>query len=190
MKRDFYTNPRPCALRVLNAFMMTLFHMLTLQSFDSITVNDLCQHAGYPRATFYNYFNDKNDIFDYFMFRIKEYMKKNTPDDEQTFTGFFSTVFDFLFLYEKRINRIIELNEPGSYLFLSIQSFISQAIKKQLTKENFHYNSPLPENLLADYYSQVFLIVLRYRFDGKCTDTKEQLLDIISKLLHEDVAHA
>ncbi|ETJ34337.1 hypothetical protein Q604_UNBC11238G0001, partial [human gut metagenome] len=34
------------------------------------TINELCEKANYPRATFYNYFDDINDLLNYCWPRI------------------------------------------------------------------------------------------------------------------------
>lgn len=39
-----------------------MFELLETQSFDSITVNDICQHAIVSRSTFYTYFADKYEL--------------------------------------------------------------------------------------------------------------------------------
>ena len=50
------------AKRTLNDFMCTMFTMLSEKNFEEITVGELCKCANYPRATFYNYFDDKFDL--------------------------------------------------------------------------------------------------------------------------------
>lgn len=39
--------------------------LLSEKSFEEITVGQLCEAAQYPRATFYNYFDDKYDLLGY-----------------------------------------------------------------------------------------------------------------------------
>ncbi|MGY3750166.1 TetR/AcrR family transcriptional regulator C-terminal domain-containing protein [Vagococcus acidifermentans] len=40
----------------------TMLELLESQSFDDITVNDICQSAMISRSTFYSYFNDKYEL--------------------------------------------------------------------------------------------------------------------------------
>ena len=42
-----------------------MFMLLSEKSFEEITVRQLCEAAQYPRATFYNYFDDKYDLLGY-----------------------------------------------------------------------------------------------------------------------------
>ena len=53
------------AKRTLNDFMCTMFTMLSEKNFEEITGGELCKCANYPRATFYNYFDDKFDLLNY-----------------------------------------------------------------------------------------------------------------------------
>ena len=53
------------ARRTLKAFRIAMFEELSEKEFDKITVNDICQRSEYPRATFYNYFDDKLDLLQY-----------------------------------------------------------------------------------------------------------------------------
>ena len=53
------------ANRTLKIFSDTLFKLLTEKAFENITVNEICEKASIPRATFYNYFDDKYDLMSY-----------------------------------------------------------------------------------------------------------------------------
>ena len=53
------------AMRTLDAFSSTMFDLLETKSFETIMVSELCSLSNYPRATFYNYFEDKYDLLEY-----------------------------------------------------------------------------------------------------------------------------
>ena len=65
MKYDITKRATKGAQRTLEAFSGTMFELLSRKSFEEITVNELCQQSNYPRATFYNYFDDKYDLLNY-----------------------------------------------------------------------------------------------------------------------------
>ena len=46
------------------ALQQSLLALLHNQSFQDISVKDICQHAAIPRRTFYHYFNGKEDLMD------------------------------------------------------------------------------------------------------------------------------
>ena len=62
MKYDITKPLTKGAKRTLEAFSEKMFMLLSEKSFEEITVGQLCETAQYPRATFYNYFDDKYDL--------------------------------------------------------------------------------------------------------------------------------
>ena len=62
MKYDITKPLTKGAKRTLDAFSREMFMLLSEKSFEEITVGQLCEAAQYPRATFYNYFDDKYDL--------------------------------------------------------------------------------------------------------------------------------
>jgi AcrR family transcriptional regulator len=65
MKYDMNRNMTRSAARILAAFTSAMAGLASEKPFEEITVQELCAKAGYPRATFYNYFDDKYDLLDY-----------------------------------------------------------------------------------------------------------------------------
>ncbi|GAF36904.1 predicted transcriptional regulator [Lentilactobacillus farraginis DSM 18382 = JCM 14108] len=65
MKYDLSKKPTRGAQRTLTAFFKTMLGLLSKKAFETISVNEICQVSNFPRATFYNYFDDKYDLVDY-----------------------------------------------------------------------------------------------------------------------------
>ncbi|WP_099469232.1 TetR/AcrR family transcriptional regulator [Konateibacter massiliensis] len=65
MKYNLNGKPNRFAQRTLSDFSNALFTLLSKKSFEEITVNELCEISNYPRATFYNYFEDIFDLLNY-----------------------------------------------------------------------------------------------------------------------------
>ena len=72
MKYDHTKKTNRFAARTLKDFSTTMFSLLEEKPFESITVLQICQIANYPRATFYNYFEDKYDLLEYCWSLIKD----------------------------------------------------------------------------------------------------------------------
>lgn len=70
MKYDIRKKTTKGAERTLSAFSNTMFGLLSTNPFEEITVNELCRQSNYPRATFYNYFDDKYDLLNYCWYTI------------------------------------------------------------------------------------------------------------------------
>ncbi len=65
MKYDLSNKTNRFAERTLADFSKTLFKILENKAFEDITVNELCETCNYPRATFYNYFEDIFDLLNW-----------------------------------------------------------------------------------------------------------------------------
>ena len=75
MKYDVSKKLTKGAARVLDAHSKAMFELLASIPFEDITVGKICELSGYPRATFYNYFDDKYDLLDFCMQAISKYVK-------------------------------------------------------------------------------------------------------------------
>jgi AcrR family transcriptional regulator len=51
--------------RTLTSLQKAMLTLLAVKSFEEISVQELCEKAMLPRATFYNYFDDKYDLLGY-----------------------------------------------------------------------------------------------------------------------------
>ncbi len=87
-----------------NALIDSFFSLLRNKSFDSITINEICDNANVTRATFYKHFNDKMSFLAFYFSRMKEkfddlFIKKTAP----------LGTFDYNILYAKElINYLAE----------------------------------------------------------------------------------
>ena len=53
------------ARRTLKALVEAMEQMLAKKDFEQIQIKEICDMSMIPRATFYNYFEDKYDLLDY-----------------------------------------------------------------------------------------------------------------------------
>jgi AcrR family transcriptional regulator len=117
--RGRQTDPRVEATRDrLGAAMWALFQE---KPFDAITVQELLDHAGVARSTFYTYFRDKNDLFvsdlDEFLERIATGLvgRSDAGDRVAPVREFFSHVGESRKLYvtfvaSGRIHEFLDLS--------------------------------------------------------------------------------
>lgn len=189
MKYDLSKHPTRGAQRTLNDFSTTMFQLVSEQSFESINVNQLCQISNYPRATFYNYFDDKYDLLEYCWYVLSEqiYLQQFTqiPSDQVLFV-YFDRIYDLLNEHDSWLNKILKMNPLNSPL---VQSFIDY-FKKQ-TREIFYTcitsETPQPQTvpveLLADHYSNTLLLVLEWIFFKQNSTDKEVAHHYLKTLL-------
>lgn len=98
MKYDLTKPLTRGAKRTLDAFRREMFSRLSEKPFEEITVGELCENAQYPRATFYNYFDDKYDLLNYCWLSLAEEIGLSeyhyAPESQMLFL-YFDRIYSF-----------------------------------------------------------------------------------------------
>lgn len=87
------------AKRFLGATSQAFFTLLCKKPFEQITIGEICEESSYPRATFYNYFDDKYDLLGFFWQFISLHVKyedRGTPLKHATLDLYFDRLYDRL----------------------------------------------------------------------------------------------
>ncbi|MFC6323636.1 TetR/AcrR family transcriptional regulator [Companilactobacillus baiquanensis] len=166
MKIDVTKHLTLGAKRTLKAFRMALFEALGEKEFDKITVNDICKKSEYPRATFYNYFDDKYDLLQYFWSYIgKDILSKisDDSDDEEGIISIFNLLLDFFDRHQDLVKNITKNNGVDSNLWRSMSGYLRQEANK-LVYDYCSTNNQIevPAKLLARFYSDLIIAVLEW----------------------------
>lgn len=64
--------------RTKKLLLDSLMQLLQEHAFEKIGVNDICERAMVHRATFYNHFDDKYDLFNYALSQLEDEMYLST----------------------------------------------------------------------------------------------------------------
>lgn len=177
MKIDVTQHLTLGAKRTLKAFRVALFEALSEKEFDKITVNDICKKSEYPRATFYNYFDDKYDLLQYFWSYIgKDILSKisDDSDDEEGITSIFNLLLDFFNRHQNLVKNITKNNGVDSNLWHSMSGYLRQEANN-LVYDYCETNTQIevPAKLLARFYSDLIIAVLEWcLFEQPDIDTK------------------
>jgi Transcriptional regulator len=105
--------------RTQRAFATAMFDSLAQKPFDKITVNGLCQKADYPRATFYNYFDDKFDLLNFCWFKLGQDTHLDVSDTQKgklTIKETFAQIYKLFKDQQSLLLSIIENNPIDSPL--------------------------------------------------------------------------
>ncbi|MFD0898106.1 TetR/AcrR family transcriptional regulator [Loigolactobacillus binensis] len=173
MKYDLTKKPTRGAQRTLAAFSTTMFELLAQKSFEQISVNEICQLSNFPRATFYNYFDDKYDLVNYCWYTLTQEIhlddvQKITPEQamtpKQALSIFFDRVYQLFTDHSQKLTEILKnntLNGPmvvnfTDYVKLNMQEIIHNCLDLSMV--------PVPLELIADHYSNTVLLVLEWAF--------------------------
>lgn len=186
MKFDITKTPTRGAKRTLSAFKDAMFLLLAQKPFEDITVQALCDEAAYPRATFYNYFDDKYDLLNYCWLWLAEQIHlddyRYIPHDE-ALDVFVERIFDFTAENRERIAQVLTHNVEVGYMFSSFRSFMNvqmSAIFQSCTRADSY---TVPNELLANHYSNTILLVWQWCYLKGTPCTKVQARDYLHCLL-------
>ena len=88
--------------RTKKLLSMALLDIMEDTPFNKISVNDICEKAMVHRATFYNHFYDKEDLFNYILGEIQEEMFNKSVESgtfgssKEMYMDLISNVLDFI----------------------------------------------------------------------------------------------
>lgn len=185
MKYNLENKTNKFAQRTLKSFSETLFGLLEKESFEKITVNEICEISNYPRATFYNYFEDINDLLNYCwesMYQKVQFTdyKKISPDKRLYVS--FDKIYDFMELHEDKFRAIIRKNDDNGTLVYSFKKFLKNKIMTIIKGCNDNTTNNLPEELLAEHYSNILQLIAYWCFSRDEKTIKNQAIDYLKIL--------
>lgn len=190
MKYDLSKKPTRGAQRTLEAFSKTMFQLISEQPFEEINVNQICQISNYPRATFYNYFDDKYDLLEYCWHVLSEEidLQKFTqvPSDQLLFV-YFDRIYDLLYERHAWLKKILKVNPLNAALVLSFIEYLKKQTREIfytcISSESHEQRITIPVELLADHYSNTILLVLEWIFFKQHTTSKTEAHQFLEFLL-------
>lgn len=186
MKYHSYENPTRSAKRVLDSFVSTLLNLLSIKSFDEITVNEISEESSYPRATFYNYFDDKYDLLNYFWYRLALLViQDSVPDGKHDIVPavLFERIYDLLAEHENNITAILSLNSFESYFFVSCKMYLQEVLKQFFSVLPTSADCPIPRELFLEHQCNILLMLLEWRFKRSTQTSKKQIFEYAKFLL-------
>lgn len=186
VKYDVTKKPTKGAQRTLDAFSHALLSLLAERSFERITVNELCERAGYPRATFYNYFDDKYDLLDYGWRRIGAHLRLDeaaTMDAEEGLRVYFDRTYDLCVEHLDAIKRTLAHNAASGYLLNHLRAIMQVEIRAMLRTCPERVVAPIPYELIADHFGNTLFLVLEWSLLGDRRCSKPQAHAYLHHLL-------
>lgn len=172
--------------RTLKAFAEAMFDSLAEKPFDKITVNALCEKADYPRATFYNYFEDKFDLLNFCWFKLGQDIHLNTKViqlDKSTIQDVFAQAYNLFASKQPLLLSIIENNPLDSQLVNHFIQHFTHVVETSI-KLNLDTKDLLtPPELVAQHCSSTVLEILEWIFLGQHKVSLEQAEGYLTELL-------
>ena len=186
MKYDLTKKTNRFAERTLKDFSETLFSLVEKKKFEDITVNELCNACNYPRATFYNYFQDIYDLLDYCWENMSKEIKiqdyKSITPEERT-QVLFERLYTFFEKKKDTVDRIMSNNEIDGAMAESLKRFMLLKIREILSSCGCVKNKNMPLEMITMHYSNTLQMVLEFCFLRKDSISKEEARISIDYLL-------
>ncbi len=185
MKYDLSRTPSRSAKRVLGALSDSLVSILLKKPFEEITVGEICDESGYPRATFYNYFDDKYDLLGFYWYmvfrqiKLEECVQNDVPT---SLFAYFERLYDLLGENKRIIKKLLVNNKRDGYFISSCKTYLASNVKIMLTKLVAEEDSPVPSDILAEHIANTLLLVFGKHFENS-ESTKEQTKSYLNFLL-------
>lgn len=163
MKYDLEKQLTRGVKRTLLVFKDTMFELLAEKEFEKITVQNICKISGFPRSTFYNYFDDKYDLLEYCWLTVIDNLSFEEhinlmPKDALNI--YFDRAYQ-LFYQNKDLIQLMKKNNPLSgYLWNSFNYFIKRNFYRIFKEcKNFSYID-ISKEIISLHYANTILLFL------------------------------
>ncbi|MBT1162367.1 TetR/AcrR family transcriptional regulator [Bifidobacterium sp. SO1] len=186
MKKDLNGKITRGTQRTLDAFFDAMTALLQTKPFADISVNELCERAGYPRATFYNYFEDRDDLLTYCWIALSQRADSAdlaSVESSRRVDVALDAMADLLESNTAMLHAVLAHNPPDGPLFASLHRFIEHNARQLMLTCVDRDRFDLPADLIADHYANTLLLVLDWAYLRGHTLTRAQLHDYVHTLL-------
>ena len=174
-------------MRILRELKNAVVELCEKESFEKISVQKICELSLVPRATFYNYFEDKYDLMHYFWNSVNDEIATNLEHPDYSFDtilGCISAGFDYLednrVLYEK----IIKKNPLDGEFIRGFENTIRNRL------EYYFIESPNTDKLKYDFKltakicTSTIMIVLLRKIEYMEEYSKEEAISFLEDSLN------
>jgi AcrR family transcriptional regulator len=186
MKYDKMKKTNRFAERTLTAFSETLFILLEQKAFEEISVNEMCEKCNYPRATFYNYFQDIYDLLDYCWQTISDEIQIESYQEykpEERTQVLFEKLYTFFDKERERIQKIMKHNAIDGALAESLKRYMLFKIRTIMQDCPHVGKYPIPFEIVSAHYSNTLQLILEWCFFQKAVLSKETAWKCMDYLL-------
>lgn len=165
-----------------------MFSLLENNSYDDISIVDICDKAMVHRATFYKHFNDKSDFMEYVArVKIREFYDNGakihvSSDLQNAYHVLVENVITFVESNKSMLR--LSINSSSNNFIESLHKIIYEEMLDLiniLAKNGEVFSTP-PE-IKAQFLTGGFCELLRWWIRNENVCSKEQLIDYIEKLL-------
>lgn len=177
MKYDLNNKINQFAQRTLLAFSSALMEILETKEFKKITVGEICKACNYPRATFYNYFDDSYDLLNYCWIAMMQEIKiddypKMKPEERLYIV--FDRIYNYFDSYRERLQKIMKCNPLDGALMMSCSLFVKQQTSLIMLDCPYGNTHPIQHQMMAEHYCNTLQLIIEWSFLRKKNISKDE----------------
>jgi len=166
------------AKRTLKALREAMEDLLEKKSFDQIQIKEICEESMIPRATFYNYFEDKYDLLDYV---FEEALAPALGGS--TYEEIIAVLFDHAEKYQTHLVKILRKNPVGSTFVRLYEEFFRGGVYRYIYRSGVYDGYDIPQELMAQVTADVILDVYEWVYIKGNKIPREEIGRYIEKML-------
>jgi AcrR family transcriptional regulator len=177
-------------IRTYDQLVSGLVELLSVKSFEDLSVSEICDTAKVHRATFYKHFNDKyeflNFCFDNELAKINFNIPEATPTAEsikENFMSFIKATFEFVSSKQALFSVILSKKYSallGSSFTNAVHNYCLEKIKIIIPETNENR-----AELFASFYSNAFIGVLTHYAKNAADYPLEEIYDFLENRVNE-----
>lgn len=174
-------------LRTKKLLTKSLYELLETTSFDKLTVQNICDNALVHRTTYYQHFNNKEELLTYSLedFREKLFAVTHNNMDHESPTQMFLHLSTFFVKYVQSNRQVLKkiINNIGSDLLISKISYAyEQNILSLLNSSPHEFSVPKP--MISQFFTGGIIKILLTWIESDNSYTNEELLHFITILMN------
>ncbi|MFT9043616.1 MAG: TetR/AcrR family transcriptional regulator [Lentilactobacillus hilgardii] len=189
MKFDLTKKQTLGVQRTLSTFSKVMFELIEKKPFEKINVREICTLCNIPRATFYNYFDDKFDLLKYCWYLISQTSEiLHTPQitDETMLISYFDDAYDFFIAHKQEVDNVLVHNSLNSQLGDSFVNYFSNIIQNVVYKSLPNQKGSIPLELIAEQYSTLVFNIFKWVFLEQHPTSKKQVHHYLLSFINFD----
>ena len=188
MLKDTEKKEKIGAIRTRKLLSDALIRIMETTSFESISVKTICEESLIPRATFYNYFEDKYVLLKYCIQVVQEASeptKISSLSREDHLIKLINNVIDYILKNKKIFQNISRTNSNG-VVFFEIQKYLAADITDKLN-EIENRNTTIPPEVIAIYYSSAIVFTAKWWLETESPFTRKDLVRYMELLIDQKI---
>lgn len=168
--------------RTLKAMTSALVELLKKKEFSGISVTEICEVCMLPKSTFYNYFDDKYDLLNFFFDTLRYYVISSySPSKYYEAEASVDKMLEGVDLYHDEILAVIRRNPLGSEFYWLLSNYLFTMYERVLQKNPSFVIDELPGDIQTRIGAQTFLTVLYWAIPaGKTAAEIKSVIQITS----------